>query len=92
MRALPGSAKAPNWSRASAPLPGRGLALALPGWLRQLDLPLLVGGVLVHGVRMTLKYRLESNGHLLWWERTLFWGCRGCVEAPGVWIAAAAIA
>lgn len=66
--------------------------MALPGWLRQFDLPLLVGGVLVHGVRMTLKYRLESNGHLLWWERTLFWGFRGCVGAPGVWIAAAAIA
>lgn len=71
---------------------GAGLALVLPDWLRQYAVPLLVGGVLVHGVGMTLKYRLESrSGPLLWWERVLFWGCWVCLIGLGVWIAAAAI-
>ena len=61
---------------------GAGLALVLPDGLRAYAIPLLVGGVLVHGVGMTLKYRLERrDGPPLWWERTLFWLCWACLAA-----------
>lgn len=68
---------------------GAGLALLLPEALKAYALPLLVGGVFVHGVGMTLKYRLESReGSPLWWERALFWLCWVALAAIGVWIAA----
>jgi hypothetical protein len=68
---------------------GAGLALVLPDWLRAHALPLLVGGILVHGVGMTLKYRLEiRGGPPLWWERALFWLCWICLAALGLWIGA----
>jgi hypothetical protein len=67
---------------------GAGLALVLPEWLRQYGVGLLIGGALVHGVGMTLKYRLESReGPPLWWERSLFWLCWACLAALGLWIA-----
>lgn len=68
--------------------------MTLPRWLRQFSLPLLVGGALVHGVGMTLKYRLElRGGHPMWWESVLFWGCYACLAGRlGIWIAAAAVA
>lgn len=72
---------------------GAGLALVLPDWLRSYALPLLVVGVVVHGLGMSLKYRLERrDGPPLWWERTLFWLCWACLVGLVVWIAAAAIA
>jgi len=72
---------------------GAGLVLVLPDGLRQHASPLLVGGVLVHGAGMTLKYRLQSrSGPPLWWERVLFWGCWACLIGLGVWIAAAVLA
>ena len=68
---------------------GAGLALVLPEWLRAYGLPLLAGGALVHGVGMTLKYRLERrDGPPLWWERALFWLCGISLAALGVWLAA----
>ena len=71
---------------------GAGLALVLPGWLRAYAMPLLVGGLVVHGVGMTLKYRLESRqGPQLWWERALFRLCWALLLALGIWIAAAAL-
>ena len=70
---------------------GAGLALVLPLWLRSYGLALLIVGVVVHGVGMALKYRLESrDGPQLWWERALFWLCWACLVALVVWIAAAA--
>jgi hypothetical protein len=70
---------------------GAGLALVLPGWLRAYAMPLLVGGVVVHGLGMTLKYRLEARaGAPLWWERGLFWACWVCLLGLGIWLAAAA--
>ena len=39
---------------------GAGLALVLPEWLRAHAAPLIIGGVVVHGAGMTLKYRLEA--------------------------------
>jgi hypothetical protein len=71
---------------------GAGLALVLPDGLRRHALPLLVVGALVHGVGMTLKYRLQSRSGLpLRWERVLFWGCWACLVGLGVWMAAAAV-
>ena len=72
---------------------GAGLALVLPGWLRSYGLPLLAGGALVHGVGMTLKYRLESrDAPPVWWERALFWLCWACLAALGLWLVVAFIA
>jgi hypothetical protein len=69
---------------------GAGLALVLPAWLRDYALPLLIGGIVVHGVGMTLKYRLESrDGPPQWWERALFWLCWACLAALGLWLAVA---
>tara|TARA_B100001105_G_C22399454_1_gene448593 strand:- start:4453 stop:4731 length:279 start_codon:yes stop_codon:yes gene_type:complete len=70
---------------------GAGMALVLPQWLRAYGLPLLVGGALVHGVGMTLKFRLESReSSPLWWERFLFWGCWLLLAGLGIWISVAA--
>lgn len=69
---------------------GAGLALVLPEWLRRYGVALLVGGALVHGVGMTLKYRLERrDGPPVWWEKALFWLCWLCLGALGVWLVAA---
>jgi len=69
---------------------GAGLALLLPEWLRAHAVPLLVGGVAIHGAGMTLKYRLESRQAApVWWERALFWLCWAGLAALGIWIAAA---
>ena len=67
---------------------GAGLALVLPERLHALAIPLLVGGVLVHGMGMTLKYRLENReGPPLWWERTLFWLCWACLAVVSLSVA-----
>ena len=72
---------------------GAGLALVLPEWLRTYAVPLLLGGVLVHGAGMTLKYRLEARGAPpLWWERALFGLCWSLLAMLGIWIAVAALA
>ena len=67
---------------------GAGLALVLPDFLGAYAVPLLVGGALVHGVGMTLKYRLESkDGTPSWWEQALFWLCWVCLAGLGIWMA-----
>ena len=72
---------------------GAGLALALPDGLRRYAWPLLIGGAVVHGAGMTLKYRMEArSGPPLWWERALFWLCWACLAGLGVWIGASALA
>jgi hypothetical protein len=72
---------------------GAGLALLLPEWLRMYAMPLLVGGALVHGVGMTLKYRLDSRGGPpSWWERALFWLCWVCLATLALWIVAGSAA
>jgi hypothetical protein len=46
-----------------------------------------MGGAVVHGVGMTLKYRLESREDPpLWWESALFWLCWACLAALGLWL------
>lgn len=72
---------------------GAGLALVLPDWLRNHALPLLFVGVVVHGLGMSLKCRLERReGPPLWWERMLFWLCWAGLVGLLVWIAGVAIA
>jgi hypothetical protein len=72
---------------------GAGLALVLPPWLRSYAAPLLAAGVVVHGIGMTLKYRLESRQEPpLLWERALFWLCWVCLVGLAVWIASAGFA
>ena len=67
---------------------GARLALLLPDALRAYALPLIVGGRVVHGIGMTLKYRLESRDDpRMWWVRVLFWLCWACLAALLVWIA-----
>ena len=66
---------------------GAGLALLFPSWLRNYAIPLLAVGALVHGVGMSLNYRLERrNGPPLWWERVLFWLCWVGLTGMGFWI------
>lgn len=66
---------------------GAGLALVSPAALQAYAVPLLVSGLLVHGLGMTLKYRLEGReGAPLWWERVLFWLCWACLAPLGLWI------
>jgi hypothetical protein len=71
---------------------GAGLALVLPEGLRAYAKLLLLGGLVVHGLGMTLKYRLESRtGPPRWWERALFWLCWLCLIAIAAWIGAAGV-
>jgi hypothetical protein len=71
---------------------GSGLALVLPEWLRGFAVPLLVAGIVVHGLGMTLKYRLESRtGPPLWWERALFWLCWLCLAVLTTWLVVARV-
>ncbi|SCK43437.1 hypothetical protein VAR608DRAFT_4194 [Variovorax sp. HW608] len=71
---------------------GAGLALMLPSWLREYAIPLLVVGLVVHGLGMSLNYRLQSrDGPPLWWERALFWACWACLVGLGIWIAASVV-
>jgi hypothetical protein len=70
---------------------GAGLALMAPTALRTHAAPVLIGGVVMHGLGMTLKHRLESrNGPPLWWERSLFWLCWACLAGLGIFLARAA--
>jgi len=66
---------------------GAGLALIAPAALQAYAVLMLVAGLLVHGLGMTLKYRLDGReGAPLWWERILFWLCWACLAALGLWI------
>jgi hypothetical protein len=66
---------------------GAGLALLVPDVLRNFAIPILVAGVLVHGVSMTLKHRLQAVDRApLWWEQALFWLCWLCLAALGAWV------
>jgi hypothetical protein len=93
MREGPASVKAAELaSGLGAIVLGAGLALALPDWIRVYAIPLLVGGVVTHGLGMTLKYRLESRaGPPLWWETALFWLCWASLIGLAAWLAAAAL-
>ncbi len=64
---------------------GAGLALLAPDVLRGLAVPLLVVGIVVHGLGMTLKHRFERGAQSsLWWETVLFWLCWACLAAVAI--------
>lgn len=66
---------------------GAGLALVLPDWLRSYAVPLLIGGIVVHGAGMTVKHRLDARGgSMLWWELALFWLCWTLLALLGIWV------
>ena len=66
---------------------GGGLALLVTDVLRGYAIPILVAGILVHGVGMSLKHRLEAaQREPLWWERALFWFCWVCLGLLGAWL------
>lgn len=66
---------------------GAGLALLVPDVLRGYAIPILVAGILVHGIGMSLKHRLEAaQREPLWWERALFWFCWVCLGLLGTWL------
>lgn len=66
---------------------GAGLALLVPDALRGSTISLLLAGVLIHGVGMTLKHRLEAAAREpLWWERALFWVCWLCLGGITAWL------
>lgn len=66
---------------------GAGLALLVPDALRGFAIPILVAGILVHGVGMSLKHRLEAvQREPLWWERARFWLCWACLGLLAIWL------
>lgn len=66
---------------------GVGLGLLAPVLLQRYALPLLFVGVLLHGVGMTLKYRLEASGRKTPdWVRALFWMCWAALVATLAWV------
>jgi len=87
--AAPGTVKAAELaSGLGAIVLGAGLALVLPAGLRTCQPALVVTGAFVHGVGMTLKYRLEAqDGPALWWERALFWLYWASLAGSGGWLA-----
>lgn len=66
---------------------GAGLALIAPDMFRDLAVPLLVVGIVVHGAGMTLKHRFERSAQpSSWWETALFWLCWAGLVAMGIWL------
>lgn len=66
---------------------GGGLVLLVPELLRGYGIPILVAGMLVHGIGMSLKHRLERvEREPLWWERALFWSCWVCLALLAAWL------
>lgn len=66
---------------------GAGLALLVPDILHGYAIPILVAGILVHGVGMSLKRRLQAvEPGPIWWERALFWLCWVCLGLLAVWL------
>jgi hypothetical protein len=74
-------------SAVGAAVLGAGAALLLPIEWRAHAPALLLAGVAVHGVGMTLKYRLEARlGAPAWWERGLFALCWAGLGLLAFWL------
>ena len=89
MRAPPSASlkRAELLASLGAGLLGAGVALVAPAWLRGYAMPLLLVGLALHGVGMSLKYRLETrDGPPAPWERALFWGCWAGLGGLLAWI------
>lgn len=71
------SRKAEILSTSGAAIAGAGGALLLERWLSSVALPLLVVGVLAHGIGMLLRRRLELRDLVqrAAWEEPVYWLC-----------------
>ena len=69
--------KAELLSTSGAAIAGAGAALLLERWLSQAALPLLVAGVLAHGMGMLLRRRFEQRALVqrIAWEEPVYWLC-----------------
>jgi hypothetical protein len=66
---------------------GAGLSLLAPSLLRGYAIPIVAAGIVVHGIGMTLKHRLESAARSpVWWETALFWLCWGVLAILATWL------
>ncbi|MES2785720.1 MAG: hypothetical protein V4684_09675 [Pseudomonadota bacterium] len=66
---------------------GAGLALIAPDIFRDIAVPLLMVGIVVHGVGMTLKHQFERSARSsIWWESALFWLCWACLAVVAIWV------
>lgn len=67
---------------------GAGLGLFAPATLRDLALPVLAAGLLVHGAGMTLRHRWDAaQADPPAWERALFWLCWVLLGSLAAWLA-----
>jgi hypothetical protein len=68
--------KAELLSSFGAGILGAGIALLLANTLAGYALPILLLGLISHGVGMFQKHRLEQSGNLrIWWAESLYWFC-----------------
>lgn len=69
--------KAEILSVSGAAVAGAGAALLLERWLSAVAMPLLVVGVLAHGLGMLLRRRLEQRTLVprAAWEEPVYWLC-----------------
>jgi hypothetical protein len=67
---------------------GVGLGLLAPVHLRGHAVPMLLGGLVVHGAGMALKHRLEvRQNDLRAWESALYWWCWVIIAMLLAWLA-----
>ena len=76
--------KAELLSSLGAGILGGGVALLLANLLTPYTIPILLLGLISHGVGMSQKHGLEQQGEVvrLWWAEALYWFC---------WLALAAL-
>ena len=56
---------------------GAGLALLVPNLLARYAVPMLLVGLVSHGIGMARMRSLEQQSHMtrVWWMEALYWGC-----------------
>lgn len=56
---------------------GIGLGVLLSNYLKIYALPVLITGLVMHGLGMLLKHKFENESSTvrLWWAETLYWLC-----------------
>jgi len=78
-------------STSGAGILGAGVALLAPVSLKSFAIPLLGLGILMHGMGMAIKHRLERAGDSPRWHVMLYWGCWIILLVLGLWIGVRAL-